>query len=232
MRKLRFRWYLLGISLVIAVLAVLLLFDRILIYAISKPFNVNISYSSLKNRAYRELFFRNLRIVDTKHGIGLYAKYATLTPSASLLSFNKDSSFHFELKDVHFVSKNEPAQKNNDALEELVLTPFKGNWSYHGISGDIRPIRDGIRINNLTAGGDDIRLSLSGTIHKNNTIESSITIYFSEHLPSIISDNLPEGFLQDEEGGWKSLTVALNGDLSSPSIQVTGKMFRLTINSK
>jgi hypothetical protein len=38
--------------------------------------------------------------------------------------------------------------------------------------------------------------------------------------------------LKGETDGWQSLTVKLEGDLSKPSIQVTGKIFRLNIGVK
>ncbi len=73
---------------------------------------------------------------------------------------------------------------------------------------------------------------LKGTLKNCTTIKSEVTIYFADKLTGKIPPELTNLVLKGEDGGWKSLSVQLDGDYSKPSIQVSGRLFRLNIGVK
>ena len=77
--------------------------------------------------------------------------------------------------------------------------------------------------------GDEIKLSIKGTVSDENIINTDITIYFSDKVTGRVPEELSRVLMRDEDGGWKSLAVNLKGNYNTPSIEVAGKLFRLKI---
>jgi hypothetical protein len=77
-----------------------------------------------------------------------------------------------------------------------------------------------------------MKLAFNGSMRKDNTIKSDIVIYFADELTGKIPSELTNLVLTQEESGWKSLSVKLEGNYTMPTIQVSSKLFRLNIGVK
>ncbi|MBI5144300.1 MAG: hypothetical protein HZA30_04460 [Candidatus Omnitrophica bacterium] len=212
----------------IVIVAAVFYSDHIVIYAISKMHHLEISYSNLENRAFRELVLTDLGLIDAKRGVGLVSKYAIFKPKwERILAREMESDFH--LSGVRFV-RNEPEGPGSyDTLSDLVYTPFASRWTYKDISGKITVFKRGVHIKDVVATSDDIRTSLAGDIYYDNSLNLDIMIYFSNRFVTKIPDVLSTVVLKEEEGEWKSLSVNLKGNYKTPSIEVSGALFRLNI---
>ncbi|MFA6078478.1 MAG: hypothetical protein WC779_01895 [Candidatus Omnitrophota bacterium] len=222
---------LLILALIAAGIVLLYIFSpNILIHTISSSNGFDAAYRSITNNFYKELVITDLKLVQKNSAIGISAKKAYILPISDELSVWK-TAIKFSLRDVSFISAAGSQKEKYDDLAALVAAPFKSHWIYKEISGIIIPIDGGIRVKDLEVKGDDMRVSFTGDIFQNKTLDVSVTIYFSNKLTSKIPDEMLNSMLKDENDGWKSLSVDLKGDYSSPSIQVTGKQFRLNIRS-
>jgi hypothetical protein len=217
------------IFLVIMVAVLYFSFDHVLIYVLSKAYNLNFSYSSLKMESFNHYILEDLNIINKKMGLGLFSRYADIKLTWNRLPF-KNMITDFSLKEVNFL-KEEPVGKAvcYDSICELVSVPFDSNWTYKEISGKIQPFEDGINIMDFMAVSDEIKLSFRGTIFYTQTLNIDAVIYFSDKLVGKIPKELSTVILQNEDNGWKSLSVKLTGDYKAPSIQVTSKLFRLSV---
>jgi hypothetical protein len=212
----------------ITAVVITLTYDRIVIYFVAKHYDLDISYSKVKNYNFKELVFDDLRAMDRKRGSGIFALHAKLWPAIGIQAANS-KALTFELKNVTFIPGKSPAAKSADHLMNLVSMPFSGKLPYKEISGDIVEMGQGIFIRKLSATGDSIMLSVNGHIYKNNNVDLNITIFFSKNILKDIPDTFTATVLKDEQGEWKSFTAHLTGDLSAPAIQISGKSFRLNI---
>ncbi len=203
---------------------------HIFIYTASKYNDFDVSYKNLKNHFYRELVFTDLKVIKNENAIGISSKRAYIEPVFGA-GFIWPAAIKINLRDVSFVTGDSGQKAQYGDLDQLISAPFKSHWIYKEISGEVIPIKGGIRVKDLVARSDDIRLSFTGDIYYNNIIDVSTTIYFSNRLTAKIPDIMLNTVLKDENDGWKSLSVNLKGDYSSPSIQVTGKQFKLNIRS-
>ena len=194
--------------------------DYIAIYAVSKKYNLEISYKGLKRLSLDKVEFRDLKIVEKKTGLGLFSKNAAIT-------FDKKTSFDF--RDVGFVGSPKGAAPAYDNIIELSAMPFNSRWTYKEISGSVSESSEGLTIDNFMATGDDVKLTFTGTVHHDDTVNADIIIYFSDKLTRKIPKSLSTIALTGEKGGWTSLTVTVKGDYRKPSIQVSSKLFRLSI---
>jgi hypothetical protein len=89
-----------------------------------------------------------------------------------------------------------------------------------------------VTIKDFLAKSDLMKLSFNGDIRRDNTIKSDIVIYFSDELTRKIPPELTKLVLTQEDPGWKSLSVKLEGNYTMPTIQVSSKLFRLNIGVK
>ena len=220
-----------SIILVILIFAVALLylsFDRIAIFIFAKTYSLDISYKNLNRISLSGFTARDLMVTDKKSGIGIFSKSASVKPVITIGLVGVD----FDLKDVNFVKKKREGMPSYDSIDNLVSAPFSSNWKYGEISGSIEETKGVIKVRDLEAKSDEIRLSLSGSLYQNNNIDSRITVSFAETLTRKIPKELSEMVLRDETGGWKSFSVNLAGNYKSPAIQVSGKLFRLNIREK
>ena len=132
----RLRRYLLGILIVGAGLFTAYLnFDRIALFAVSKLYSQDISYRHLDKDPNAGLIFEDLRIINSKLGVGFFSQRATIK-SAWGASWLKSALLDFKFKDVHFLKKKADENKtDHDALSQLISMPFEGRWMYKDVSG-------------------------------------------------------------------------------------------------
>lgn len=216
------------IFLSIAAFLLYIFSDRVIIYGASKMYNLDISYKSFKMASFKEFEFRDMSFIAKRFGLGLFSKYATINLVREKVG---GPSIEFCLRDVRFIRDEREKAAGYDTLSGLVSAPFNSSWSYKEISGRLRPSKKSLSVEKLTATSDEIRLLFTGDLYYDKTLKSDITIYFSDKLIEKIPPELSNVVLRDEQDRWKSLSVSLNGDYKSPSIQVMGKLFRLNIGT-
>lgn len=206
-------------------------FDKIFIFTLSKFYGVNVSYTSLAKDKINGYSFENLKILNKHIGIGFFSARANikLNKTTSIL---KSLDIDFKFKDVHFIRVNPEESKTiYDSLNKVVAIPFEGRWAYKDMSGTVEIFSNGLTLKNFSADGKDIRLSLAGDIFYNNKVNMDITIYFSKGVLKDIPPELSSVIMKDEPQEWKSFSVKMQGDYRSPSLQISGKLFRLNINT-
>jgi len=203
--------------------------DKIIARYISVSYRLDASYKSVVNKNFREFVFDNLKLMDNKKGTGILAKSANLKTRSSSKFFG---DMIFDMTNVRFIRKNKtgPASPSND-LTGLITTPFKDNWNYNKVSGAIRSIKGGMHIEDLVALSEDIKLSFNGDIYDNDTIDGKIRVFFSKKLADKMFGGFAQAALDEGTDGWRSFSADIKGDYKGPSIQVTGKLFRLNIKS-
>ena len=162
------------------------------------------------------------------YGLKIAYKHADMKPRL----MNNEVLIDFDLKDVT-VSRNiasAPAEDSYNSISDLVAAPFSGNWTYQRVSGTIKPSRKNLEIIALNAEAKEFKVSAKGTAsYETKSADMEIVLSFSGSLISKIPKELSGTVLKDEQGGWRSLSVNIKGNLSSTSISITGKMFRLNI---
>jgi len=233
MRKMRLRRYLLGILIVGAGLFTAYLnFDRIALFAASKLYSQEISYKHLaKDPMGAGLIFEDLRIMNSEVGVGFFSQRATVKPAWGPGWF-RSALLDFKFKDVHFLKKRADENKTTyDTLSQLIAMPFEGRWMYKEVAGLVEIFSNGITIKRFSADGKEMRLIVTGDLYYNNIVDVDVTIYFSKEVLKEIPPELHSVIMQDEPNEWKSFSVKIKGNLSSPSVQVTGKVFRLNFGT-
>ena len=220
----RLRQYLLGLilALIFSLVVFCLYANSIAVYFFSRAYDLDVYYKSVRGSAFSELVFGDLLFVDRRSGLGISAGLAKVRPKAAIT---------FDLGEVHFIKRGIQPLASYDNLSALVSVPFNSRWTYRRIYGRVKPSKRWIEIESLEAVSDDIKLSMRGSIYPDHTIKSDIVISFSDKLIAQIPEELSEVVLRDESEGWKSLSVKLEGDYDMPSIQVSGKLFRLNIKT-
>jgi len=229
----RLRRYLLGILIVSAGLFTAYLnLDRIALFAISKLYSQDISYKHLaKDPIGARLIFEDLRIMNSKLGVGFFSQRATIKPAWGAV-WLKSALLDFKFKDVHFLKNRINENKTTyDTLSQLIAMPFEGRWMYKEVSGFVEIFSNGITIKRFSADGKEMRLILTGDLYYNNIADVDVTIYFSKEVLKEIPSELHSVIMQDEPNEWKSFSVKIKGDLKSPSVQITGKIFRLNFGT-
>lgn len=228
----RFRNILLGIIILISAAAVLYIsFDRIAIFVFEKKTDLKISYGSMRKNGIASFVFKDFRVINNRTGLGIESKNATIKPMMRGLDIQK-TTIDFDFRDVRFVKQGSARESSSyDSLAGLVSAPFSENWTYRDISGQVAPHKNGIKINKLNAVSDEIKLSITGILYNDKSIDTDIKIYFAGGLIKKIPEDLSKIILTGEGSGWQSLSVHLSGNSSKPSIQVSSKLFRLNIRS-
>lgn len=202
-------------------------FDRIALFTISKLYSLDISYKGLTKESASAFVFKDIKIMNKKMGIGFFSGRAAIKPSWGQSIF-KSVLLDFKLKDVHFLkSKTEENKATYDTLSQLIAMPFEGRWMYKKVAGFVEIFSNGITIKSFSANGKEMRLILTGDLYYNNIVDVDVMIYFSKEVLKEIPPELHSVIMQDEPNEWKSFSVKIKGDLSSPSVQVAGKVFRL-----
>ena len=228
----RFRKYLLGITLLAAVCAVVFIFyGRAVVYIFAKTNNMEIAYTQLKATRMNEFLFDGLTVRDRKSGMGIFAESARVDFSLKSADPRRIATA-FDLKTVNFLTGQQEKAPSYNNIDGLVAAPFNSALHYQSISGKIYRESDCVRIEDVMARSDQLKMRVSGTLKDTSRISSDITIYFADSLTGTIPSEYLLMVLKSDEPGWKSLTVRLEGDFAKPSIQVSGKLFRLNIGVK
>lgn len=210
-------------TLILIAFIVYLSLGHVAMYIFAKAHELDISYKSCGV----PFTYNGLNVIDKKTGMGFFAHSASFEPR-----WNNGLTVNFDLKAVHFIKKDSgKPTETYDSLMELVAVPFHSRWIYKKISGQVSPVKEGVRIRDLRAVNDEVTLSFTGDIYNNNTIKTDIKIYFSDIVLAKIPGELSKVMLADEKNGWKSLSVHLEGNYKEPSIQVSSKRFRLNIKT-
>ena len=226
----RFSGILLGIILIalLSSLVIYLMYGRVLIYLIGETNGLDVSYEALRTSGLHDFSFAGLSVTDRRSGLGIFSKNAQAAASLRGHDF-KQVSLRLNLEEVSFIHRSTETVSSYDNLAGLVALPFKGNWVYNYISGNIE-LSDGmVRLDKISAVSNDIRLAVSGNISKNKNIDIAIKIEFSDNVARRMPEELTNAVLSEEGAGWKSLSVRLTGNFSKPAMQVSGKLFRLNI---
>ena len=218
--------------LLLAVLATIYLsLDRMIIFTLSRIYHVNISYTALKKDAVNGYSFENLKVFNKQAGIGFFSARSNLKLNKKTSIF-KSLDIDFKFRDVHFITgKPEDAKSGYDTLDKLVAVPFEGRWTYKDVSGTIEIFSNGFSLKDFTANGSLIRVSASGDIFYDNKVDMTVTIYFSREVLKDIPQELRSVIMNDEPQEWKSFSVRMRGDYRAPSLQITGKLFRLNVGT-
>ncbi len=232
MPEVRLRRYLLGVLIITTGLFIAYLnFNRIAIFAISRLYSQEISYKRMVKEKGTGLVFDDLRTTNSKLGAGFFSQQATIKPSWGSGWF-RSILLDFKFKNVHFIKKRTSQKQDTyDTLSQLIAMPFEGRWMYKDVTGLVEIFSNGITVKKFSASGRDMRLILTGDIYYNNAIDVDVTILFSKDVLKEIPPELHSVIMQDEPDGWKSFSVKAKGNLSSPSLEVTGKIFRLNFGT-
>ena len=216
-----------AVFLIAAITALLFYSDRMIAGIVGKAYDLDITYRGCSKSLSAGLVFRDLSIVSRPTGMGIISKRATIRPFFS----NNKLMIDFNLLDVNFMKRAKDEPMRYDTLTALVSSPFSSRWRYSHIRGRVVPAADGIQIKNFDALSGNIRLSLNGEFFYKGLIESNIVIYFAAALTDKIPPELANVILANEGSGWRSLSVRLSGDPNKPSMQVSGRLFRLNIKA-
>ncbi|MDD5136687.1 MAG: hypothetical protein PHX20_05425 [Candidatus Omnitrophica bacterium] len=229
----------LSILFVILIAAIAIVFfnsGRIAVYLIEKrcdlgkfqkAYDITINYKKCSIDLPGVLVFKDLSVISRKNGFGFICKRADIRPSYD----SKKFALSFDLQDVNFARESKEREGGYDTIIALVATPFDERWKYSHIRGRIEPDAQLVGIKNFELLSDDIRLVLNGNLFYTGTIESDIVIYFSSALAAKVPPELADTLFAGEKDGWRSLSVRIAGDPNKPSIQVSSKLFRLSIKS-
>src|SRR3989338_3320446 len=108
------------IIMLIAILAIYLFFDRLIILYFSATYNMDISYKNLNKPTFKEMVFNDLKILDKRTGLAMFSKNAKLkTLFIAKRGFGLEA--YFDLYDVSFA--NEKPNKDSgeyDIISKLV----------------------------------------------------------------------------------------------------------------
>ena len=214
-----------------AIIFAYMLLDKIAVFALSKFYGINVSYTSLTKDRVNGYSFENLKLLNKRMGMGFFSARANLrlNKNSSIL---KSLDIDFKFKDVHFIRiRPESELGMYDSLNKLVAMPFEDRWAYKDVSGTVEIFSNGFTLKNFTASGNKIRLALEGDIYYNNTVDTRITIYFSKDVLKNIPPELYSVIMKNEPEEWKSFSVKVRGNYGSPSIQISGNLFRLNVST-
>jgi hypothetical protein len=169
--------------------------------------------------------------MDKRLDLGFFSQRATVKPAWGT-AWLKSVLLDFKFKDVHFIkNKGGESKATYDTLSQLIAMPFEGRWMYKEISGFVEIFSNGITVKRFSADGKEMRIILTGDIYYNNIVDIDVTIWFSKEALKEIPPEFYSVIMQDEPNEWKSFSVKVKGDLSSPSIQIIGKIFRLNFET-
>jgi len=219
------------VIILLAAVVIIGSFDKIALFVLSKFYSTDVSYRSMTKDPREGYMFEDLRVMNKKIGIGFFSARASFKP-VKKINFWKSMDFDFKFKDVHFVKQRVEAPKQSYGKpEELVAMPFEGRWRYKDITGSVEIFSNGLTLKKFTANGSQIRLFISGDIFYNSVIDTDITILFSKEVLKDIPPELHSVIMNEEPQEWKSFSVKLKGNLRSPAVQISGKLFRLNVGT-
>ena len=210
-----------------ALAATFLYFDRCIAYVLEKKYDLDITYKKCSKNFSGELSFTDLSITSKLTRLSLRSKAAMVKPTFA----GKKLILDFVLHDLYFTKRAASGSERYDTLTALVSSPLSSEWKYKEVRGQVEPGEKSVKINSLDAASDKLKLSVKGTYFYNGIVDSDIVIYFTAKVTEKIPPEFAKVILGDEKDGWKPLSVHLTGNVNKPSIQVSSKLFRLSIKT-
>lgn len=228
----RIKIIIISAAILAAALAAYLSFDKIVIFTLSKFYGINMSSTALNKDKVNGYSFENLKVLNRRLGIGFFSARSNLRINERT-SILRSLDIDFKFRDVHFIRSLPESLANlmYDSINRLVAIPFEDRWTYKDVSGTVEIFSNGLTLKNFAANGNEIRLYLSGDIYYNNTVDMDVTIYFSKEVLKDIPSELHSVIMREEPQEWKSFSVKIKGDYRSPSLEVSGKLFRLNVGT-
>ncbi len=228
----RLKIIIISAAILAAALAAYLSFDKIVIFTLSKFYGINMSSTTLSKDKANGYSFENLKVLNRRLGIGFFSARSNLRINRRT-SILRSLDIDFKFRDVHFIRSSPEGLANiiYDSINRLVAIPFEDRWTYKDISGTVEIFSNGLTLKNFAANGNEIKLYLSGDIYYNNTVDMDVTIYFSKEVLKDIPSELHSVIMREEPQEWKSFSVKIKGDYRSPSLEVSGKLFRLNVGT-
>ena len=219
-----------AVAAVILAAVFLLFFDKIAIGVLSSSFDTDIKFKRMWNIHFTEYLFDDLELIYKKKQVGIMARSASVTPGFTK-NFPRSIAFSFLLKDINFIGEDGKKQEKYNTLDNLLTLPFMSQWLYPDVKGRIECFTDRITVEDFNASSSNIRVSFKGDIFYDKKIKGEVILRFSKDVLKQIPDELMGVLLSDEGDGWRGISVKLDGDYAAPSVQFTGKMFRLSIKN-
>lgn len=169
-----------------------------------------------------------IAVFAKKHDLNISYRGARFTPHIGTKDIG-GFKIDIYLKDVR-ISRKGVAAEAYENFGALVSAPFDGTLKYQEIKGVIRFKPGRLVIDKLVANGGDIKFSLKGTFfYAEDKADLDVIILFSQNILKKIPRELSDVVLKESADGWKSLSIKLKGSFKSPAIELTGKLFRLSI---
>lgn len=221
-----------SLILIAAILAAFYIsFDKVIVLAF-KTHNLDIAYKKFTNNAFRQFIFKDFSLIAKDRKIGFTAGRAVITPKYAGI-FRGGIVYDFEFADFRFISQQTTnAADTSGNIDDIIGVPFSERWAYVDVRGTLQRRKDSLYIERLLAESPKIKLDATGTLNDDRKLAITITMYFKKELFAALPDDWSRAVLKSEPNDWQSLTVNLSGDLSRPSIEMTGNLFRLTIREK
>ncbi len=204
-------------------------FDKMAVMILSRSFDVDISYDRLWRVHFSEFLFDELKIHPRRERFGILAASADITPSFTK-NFPRSIACEFLFKDIGITGIEDKLEKY-DTLDGLMRLPFSGQWFYPDVKAKVEFFIDRAVVESFTAATDDIRVSFAGEAYYNKKVRGEIKISFAGDILKQIPDELSNIVMSDEGDGWRGISVKLDGDYSAPSVQLSSKLFKLTIRN-
>ena len=214
-------------TFILIIIVVFCYSDRVVICILENKYNLDITYKKCSKDLSGKLVFEELSIASKSTGLCFTSKSALVKPTF----IGNKIVLDFNLHDLCFTKRMVDGSEKYDTLDALVSSPFNSKWKYREMRGQLELGNKNVRIKNLDAISDQIKLSVNGYLFYSGRLDLNIVIYFAVQLTEKIPPELADVILADEKDGWKSLSVQLTGDSRKPSIQVSSKLFRLNIKS-
>ncbi len=211
--------------------AALPLLPRAAIRIFEEVYKLDVRYEKLESASLKRFVFKGLAVTDRILGIGISSERAIVSPVANGPDPRR-AMLAFEMTGVRFVKTGGGKTPSYNSLDALVALPFGSSWAYRKVSGKVGSMNGDVTLKDFLAAGDDMKLAVDGTVTADKKIEAAVKIYFAGSLTKLVPPELTAMALGNEEGGWKSLSVKLEGDYDAPRIQVSSKLFRLSIGVK
>lgn len=228
-----FKGRMIVIALVVVALAAasIPLLPRAAIRIFEEAYKLDVRYERLEKASPKRFVFKGLTVTDRILGIGTFSEHAVISLAANGPDPRR-AMLAFDMTGVRFVKTKAEKPPAYNSLDGLVELPFGSGRTYGKISGKVGLMNGDVTLKDFLAAGDDMKLAVDGTVTSDKKIDATIKIYFAESLTKLVPPELTAMALGSEGGGWRSLSVKLEGDYDAPRIRVSSKLFRLSIGVK
>ena len=169
------------------------------------------------------IFLEGVSISD-KNGVLCTARDLNIDYNlAGILLNNKEFSFKAENLRVH--------QDINllTSVSNMLTIPKMPDVEFKYIDGVLNFQKDALRIKNIAAETDVMKIAGAGWAGKNGDLNCRFHFSFGGTLLNNIPDIVKATLLTDEGGGWMGITLNATGNYARPSIQIDSETFKMNI---